>query len=91
MDLNLSQAFLIAGAWGLSVTLGRLSFLPVGLGVRDGVAFVLFAQALDGATAALIVAASRLIMIALDLVFVGAVELLALGMTVRRAQPQSSM
>jgi hypothetical protein len=91
VDLTLTQAFIIAGAWGVSVTLGWLSFLPVGLGVRDVLASILFAQVLDAPTASLIVAASRIVMIALDLVFVGAVELLALGLTVRRPEPQASV
>lgn len=90
VDLTLTQALIIAGAWGLSVTLGWLSFLPVGLGVRDVLASVLFAQVLDAPTASLIVAASRGVMIALDLVFVGAVELLVLGMNIRQTQPQTS-
>jgi hypothetical protein len=87
----LTQAFIIAGTWGVSVTLGWLSFLPVGLGVRDVLASILFAQVLDAPTASLIAAASRIVMIALDLVFVGAVELLALGLTVRRPEPQASV
>ena len=90
VDLTLTQTFIIAGAWGLSVTLGWLSFLPVGLGVRDVLASVLFAQVLDAPTASLIVAASRIVMIAIDLAFVGAVELLALGLTSRQTQPQTS-
>jgi hypothetical protein len=80
-DLNLSQAATVAGAWGVSLTLGWISLLaPVGLGVRDGLAFALFTQVLDAPTASLIVATSRVIMIGVDLVFFGAVELLALGL-----------
>ena len=91
VDLTLNQGLIIAGAWGLSVTLGWLSFLPVGLGVRDILASVLFAQVLDAPTASLIVAASRIVMIAVDLVFVGAVELLALSLTNKQTQPQASV
>jgi glycosyltransferase 2 family protein len=81
-DLNLPQAAIIAGAWGVSLTLGWISFLaPVGLGVRDGLAFALFAPVLDAPTASLIVTTSRLIMLGVDLVFVGAVELLTFGLS----------
>lgn len=90
VDLTLSQALVVAGAWGLSVTLGWLSFLaPVGLGVRDGLAFVFFTQVMDAPTASLIVAASRIVMVGADLVFVGLVEMLALGMNARQTQPQT--
>ena len=91
VDLTLLQGAIIAGAWGLSITLGWLSFLaPVGLGVRDGLAFVLFAQVLDPASASLIVVASRTVMIATDVAFVGAVELLAFGLNIKQSQPQTS-
>jgi hypothetical protein len=81
----------IAGAWGLSITLGWVSFLaPVGLGVRDGMAFVIFAEVLDAPTASLIVAASRVVMVAADMVFVGLVELVSLAMSSRQTQPQVS-
>ena len=80
-DLTIQQAAVVAGAWGVSITLGWVSFLaPVGLGVRDGLAFFLFSQTMDPGTASLIVASSRIVSIAADLVFVGAVELLAIGM-----------
>ena len=84
-DLNLSQAAIIAGAWGVSLTLGWISFLaPVGLGVRDGLAFALLAQVLDAPTASLIVTTSRVVMLGVDFVFLGAVELLALGLSSSR-------
>ena len=61
-ELNLNQSFFIAGAWGLSMTLGWLAFLaPGGLGARDGVALLLFSQVLDAPAAALIVAAARIL------------------------------
>lgn len=86
-DMNLERAVVIAGAWGISVTLGWVSFLaPVGLGVRDGLAFYLFGQVLDAPTASLIVASSRVVMIAADLVFVGAVELFAVGLNMKLAR-----
>jgi glycosyltransferase 2 family protein len=84
-DLNLSQAAAIAGAWGVSLALGWVSFLaPVGLGVRDGLAFALFTATLDAPTASLIVTTSRAVMLGADLVFVGAVELLAWGLNSSR-------
>jgi hypothetical protein len=90
-DLNMQQAAIIAGAWGVSLTLGWVSFLaPAGLGVRDGLAFVLFAQVLDAPTASLVVTTSRVVMLAADLVFVGAVELLAIGLCLKQTQPQAS-
>lgn len=90
-DLSLTQVLIIAGAWGVSITLGWVTFLvPVGLGVRDGLAFVLFAQVLDAPTASLIVAASRIVMIGVDLIFVGVVEALVLGTNIRQTQPQVS-
>jgi hypothetical protein len=74
-QLSISQAAIIAGAWGVSLTLGWISFLaPVGLGVRDGLAFTLFAQVLDPATAGIIVTASRVVMLIVDLAFIGVVE-----------------
>jgi glycosyltransferase 2 family protein len=91
VDLTLTQAFIIAGAWGLSLTLGWLSFLPVGLGIRDLLASGLIAQVLDAPTASLIVAASRIVMVGVDLVFVGVVELLVLGLNIRQTQPQTSV
>lgn len=91
MDLSLTQALIIAGAWGVSITLGWLTFLvPVGLGVRDGLAFVLFSQVMDAPTASLIVAASRIVMIGADMIFVGLVEALVLGTSIRQTQPQAS-
>lgn len=88
-DLTIMQAAIVAGAWGVSITLGWVSFLaPVGLGVRDGLAFFLFSQAMDPATASLIVASSRIVSIAADLVFVGAVELLAAAAGGRQSQQQ---
>ena len=90
VDLTFFQMAVIAGAWGLSITLGWVSFLaPVGLGVRDGLAFVMFAQVLDVPTASLIVAAARVVLVAADLVFVGLVEVLALAMSSRRVQAQA--
>jgi hypothetical protein len=90
-DLSLTQVLIIAGAWGVSITLGWVTFLvPVGLGVRDGLAFVLFAQVLDAPTASLVVAASRIVMIGVDLIFVGMVEALVLGTSIRQTQPQVS-
>jgi hypothetical protein len=81
VDLNASLAAVIAGAWGISLTAGWILFLaPVGLGVRDGLAFALFSQVLDAPVAALIVAGSRVTTLAIDLFFVGAVELLALSL-----------
>jgi hypothetical protein len=91
MDLSLTQALIIAGAWGVSITLGWLTFLvPVGLGVRDGLAFVLFSQVMDAPTASLVVAASRVVMIGADMIFVGMVEALVLGTSIRQTQPQAS-
>jgi hypothetical protein len=83
-ELTLTQAFIIAGAWGLSITLGWFSFLPAGFGVRDGLAFVMFSQMLDAPAVSLTVAASRVVTTVMDLVFVGAVELLARVMTSRQ-------
>lgn len=91
VDLTLSQAVTIAGVWGLSLTLGWLSFLtPAGLGVREGLALVFFTQVLDAPTVILVIAASRIVMTVSDLAFVGAVELLAMGVNFKRTQPQSS-
>lgn len=85
VDLNAYQAAVIAGAWGISLTAGWISFLaPVGLGVRDGLAFALFSQVLDPPAGALIVVGSRVTTLAIDLFFVGAVELLALSLNPSR-------
>ena len=82
-DLTLDQAITIAGAWALSSTLGSFTFLaPAGLGVRDGLALVLFSQVLDAPTSGLIVAASRVVMITTDLAFVGIVEVLAIAVKI---------
>ena len=82
-DLTLDQAITIAGAWALSSTLGYFTFLvPGGLGVRDGLALVLFSQVLDAPTSSLIVAASRIVTITTDLAFVGIVEVLAIAVKI---------
>lgn len=74
-DLTVSKMAVIAGAWGISLTVGWLSILPpVGLGARDGLAFVLFSQVIDLHAASSIVVASRLVMLSTDLAFVIAVE-----------------
>ena len=74
-DLTVSKMAVIAGAWGISLTVGWLSiFPPVGLGARDGLAFVLFSQVIDLPAASSIVVASRLVMLSTDLAFVIAVE-----------------
>ncbi len=82
-----SDILLVAGAWGLAMTLGWLAFLaPGGLGARDGVALVFLAPLMDAPTAALIVAAARLIGVVLDFVFVGLVEAALLFRRLRRPQ-----
>ena len=74
-DLNASRIAVISGALGLSLTVGWLSvFPPVGLGARDGLAFLLFSQVVELPAASSIVVASRLLMLSTDLVFVMAVE-----------------
>ncbi len=74
-DLTVSKMAVIAGAWGISLTVGWLSILPpVGLGARDGLAFVLFSQVIDLPAASSVVVASRLVMLSTDLAFVIAVE-----------------
>ena len=89
VDLTWNQALIVAGAWGLSITLGWVAFLaPVGLGVRDGLAFVLFAQVLDLPTASLVVATARVVMVAADLVFVSLIEVLVLGLNVKQPRSQ---
>lgn len=76
----------IAGAWGLAMTLGWLAFLaPGGLGARDGVALLFLAPLVDTPTAALIVAAARLLGVILDFVFVGLTEVALLAR--RQRQP----
>jgi hypothetical protein len=78
-DLSLHQAMLIAGAWGIGSVLGYFAFIapgPGGLGIRDGITLILFAQVIDLPTAALVVAVSRLVMIGSDAAFVGIIELL---------------
>lgn len=90
-DVGASEAAIIAGAWGLSLTIGWLSFLsPAGLGVRDGLALALFSQAVSVSEAGSIVIASRIVMLAADMAFVGFVELLALGAARRRKQRVSA-
>jgi hypothetical protein len=77
----------VAGAWGLAMTLGWLAFIaPGGLGARDGVALVFLATLVDTPTAALIVAAARLLGVALDFLFVGLVEAALLLRRLRRAR-----
>ena len=74
-DLTVGNMAVIAGAWGISLTVGWLSVLPpVGLGARDGLAFVLFSQVIDLPAASSIVVASRLVMLSTDLAFVIAIE-----------------
>ena len=74
-DLTASKIAVIAGAWGLSLTVGWLSILPpAGLGARDGLAFILFSQGVGLPAASSIVLASRLVMLMTDLAFVLAVE-----------------
>jgi glycosyltransferase 2 family protein len=75
----------IAGAWGLAMTLGWLAFLaPGGLGARDGVALLFLAPLVDTPTAALIVAAARLLGVILDFVFVGLAEVALLVCRLRQ-------
>jgi hypothetical protein len=82
-----SEILLVAGAWGLAMTLGWLAFLaPGGLGARDGVALLFLAPLVDAPTAALIVAAARLLGVVLDFVFVGLVEAALLVRRLRRPQ-----
>lgn len=74
-ELDTSKIVVIAGAWGLSLSAGWLSiFTPVGLGARDGLAFLLFSQVIDLPAASSIVVASRLVMVMTDLAFVITVE-----------------
>lgn len=78
-DLDFSAIAVIAGAWGVSITVGWISiFPPVGLGARDGLAFVLFSQVIDVPAASSIVVASRTVMLLTDLAFVATVEALVL-------------
>ncbi|MGQ0567699.1 MAG: hypothetical protein ACT4OK_21905 [Gemmobacter sp.] len=75
----------IAGAWGLAMTLGWLAFLaPGGLGARDGVALLFLAPFVDTPTAALIVAAARLLGVVLDFVFVGLTEVVLFARRLRQ-------
>lgn len=75
----------VAGAWGLAMTLGWLAFLaPGGLGARDGVALLFLAPLVDTPTAALIVAAARLLGVVLDFVFVGLTEVALLARRLRQ-------
>lgn len=81
-DLDTFAIAVIAGAWGISLTVGWLSILPpVGLGARDGLAFLLFSQVIDVSSAGSIVVTSRIVMLATDLAFVAAIECLASGLT----------
>ena len=74
-DLNASKIAVISGAWGLSLTVGWLSiFPPVGLGARDGLAFLLFSQVVELPAASSIVVSSRLLMLSTDLAFVMTIE-----------------
>lgn len=87
VPLGPSDILLVAGAWGLAMTLGWLAFLaPGGLGARDGVALLFLAPLMDAPTAALIVAAARLLSVVLDFVFVGLVEAALLLRRLRRPQ-----
>jgi hypothetical protein len=81
-DLTLTQAITIAGAWGIGSVLGYFAFIapgPGGLGIRDGITLLIFAQVIDISTAGLVVAVSRVIMITADVVFVGIIELTAVS------------
>ena len=74
-ELDFTKSVVIAGAWGLSLSVGWLSiFPPVGLGARDGLAFLLFSQVIDLPAASSIVVASRLVMVMTDFAFVVALE-----------------
>ena len=75
IELDTNQILTIASAWAISMTLGWLAFLaPGGLGARDGIALLLFSVTIDTSTAALIVAAARILGIATDVIFVATVE-----------------
>jgi hypothetical protein len=85
VNLTLGQAVAVAGAWALSTCFGYFVFLaPAGIGVRDGLALALFSQVLDVPTAGLVVAASRVVMVATDLCFVAIIEALATSLRIKR-------
>ena len=75
VEIDAKMALAIAGAWGISLTVGWISILPpAGLGTRDGIAFLLFSQVLELTTASAIVIASRIMMLLMDLALVVFVE-----------------
>jgi hypothetical protein len=85
VDLDTAGLVHVAGAWGVAMTLGWLAFLaPGGLGARDGIALLFMAQVMDAPDAALIVAATRILGVALDVLFVGAVEVVVLAARLTR-------
>jgi hypothetical protein len=82
VHLTLEQSLAIAGAWGISTILGFFVFIapgPSGLGVRDGIALLLFSQVIDLPMAGIIVGVSRMIMIFSDIAFVGIIEVVVIG------------
>ena len=80
VPLTFSQALILMGVWGISLTAGWLCFiLPVGIGAREGIAFLALSQILDINSASNILIASRLLSIGCDLIFVVSMEILALG------------
>ncbi|MCH2540557.1 MAG: hypothetical protein MK000_09460, partial [Anaerolineales bacterium] len=52
IDIDMRIIAILAGGWGLSLTLGWLVFVvPVGIGAREGFALFFFSQVMDLATA----------------------------------------
>jgi hypothetical protein len=75
---SFEQFLILGGAWGVGAAVGYLSiFSAGGLGVRDGAALALIGPSITASIAGAIVASSRILLIGVDLLFVGTVEAIA--------------
>ena len=87
IDIDMRIIAILAGGWGLSLTLGWLVFVvPVGIGAREGFALFFFSQVMDLATASAVLVASRTLLLLADVTFVLGSE--AIFFTLSKCQKQ---
>ena len=87
IDIDMRIIAILAGGWGLSLTLGWLVFVvPVGIGAREGFALFFFSQVMDLATASAVLVASRTLFLLADVTFVVGSE--AIFFTLSKCQKQ---
>jgi len=81
-DLDMRAIAIVAGGWGLSLTLGWLVFfVPVGIGAREGLALFFFSQVMDLATAGAVLVTSRVLLLVADVSFVTASEAISFSLS----------